>query len=194
MWETWIWSLDQEDPLEKEMAIYSGILAWRISWIEKFGELHSTGSQWVGHNWASKTTTTYLAVPGLSQETQDLPSLFLACFWPGVKPWLPVLAVRSLSRWTPGKFPASTFDFCESCCSESGVRISSRFPAFSSFGCLSRNGITGSHGNSTCNLWRKFLWNFTLYCKSPPWCWSMFLLLQNMRWGGKTRWEWERGG
>ena len=37
MQETQIWSLDQEDPLEKEMATYSIILDWRISWTDKPG-------------------------------------------------------------------------------------------------------------------------------------------------------------
>ena len=32
MWETWVRSLNWEDPLEKEMATYSSILAWRIPW------------------------------------------------------------------------------------------------------------------------------------------------------------------
>ena len=43
MWETWILSLDQEDPLEKEMATHSSILAWRIPWTEELGGLQSTG-------------------------------------------------------------------------------------------------------------------------------------------------------
>ena len=37
--ETWVQSLAQEDPLEEEMAPYSSILAWRISWTEEAGEL-----------------------------------------------------------------------------------------------------------------------------------------------------------
>ena len=37
--------LSREDPLEKEMATHSSILAWRIPWTEKPGELQSTGSQ-----------------------------------------------------------------------------------------------------------------------------------------------------
>ena len=45
MQETWIQSLGGEDPLEKEMAIYSSILAWRILWTEKSGRLQSMGSQ-----------------------------------------------------------------------------------------------------------------------------------------------------
>ena len=38
-------SLGQEDPLEKEMATYSRILAWRIPWTEELGGLHSMRSQ-----------------------------------------------------------------------------------------------------------------------------------------------------
>ena len=53
MRETWVRSLGQEDPLEKEMAIHSSILAWRIPWTEEPGGLQSTGSQRVGHNWAT---------------------------------------------------------------------------------------------------------------------------------------------
>ena len=43
MWETWVQSLGQEDPLEKEMATRSSILAWRIPWTEELGGLQSTG-------------------------------------------------------------------------------------------------------------------------------------------------------
>ena len=50
MWERWVRSLDQEDPLEKEMATRSSILAWRIPWTEEHGGLQSTGSQSVGHD------------------------------------------------------------------------------------------------------------------------------------------------
>ena len=37
--ETWVWHLDQEDPLEKEMAIHASILAWEFPWTEEPGEL-----------------------------------------------------------------------------------------------------------------------------------------------------------
>ena len=50
MWETQVRSLGWEDPLEKEMATHSSILAWRIPWMEETGGLQSTGSQRVGHN------------------------------------------------------------------------------------------------------------------------------------------------
>ena len=50
MRETWVRSLGREDPLEKEMAIHSSILAWRIPWTLKPSRLQSTGSQRVGHD------------------------------------------------------------------------------------------------------------------------------------------------
>ena len=43
--ETWVRSLDQEDPLEEEMETHSSILAWRIPWTEEPGDLQSNGSQ-----------------------------------------------------------------------------------------------------------------------------------------------------
>jgi len=45
MQETWVQSLGQEDPLEKEMATHSSIFAWRIPWSEEPSKLQSVGSQ-----------------------------------------------------------------------------------------------------------------------------------------------------
>ena len=53
MQETWVQSLGQEDPLEKEMATHSSIFAWRIPWTEELGRLQSMGSQRVGHDRAT---------------------------------------------------------------------------------------------------------------------------------------------
>ena len=50
MQEMQVQTLDQEDPLEEEMATHSNILAWRIPWTEKPRGLQSTGLQRVGHN------------------------------------------------------------------------------------------------------------------------------------------------
>ena len=50
MRETQVRSLGREDPLEKEMAIHSSIIAWKIPWIEELGRLQSMGSQRVGHD------------------------------------------------------------------------------------------------------------------------------------------------
>ena len=44
VWVTWVRFLGWEDPLEKEMATYSSILAWRLPWTEEAGGLQSTGS------------------------------------------------------------------------------------------------------------------------------------------------------
>ena len=51
MWETWVWSLGWEDPLEKGMATHSSILAWKIPWTEELGRLQSRRSRRAGHNW-----------------------------------------------------------------------------------------------------------------------------------------------
>ena len=52
--ETWVQSLGQEDPLEKEMATHFSILAWEIPWTEEPGGLQSMGPQSVGHDLATK--------------------------------------------------------------------------------------------------------------------------------------------
>ena len=54
MQETRVWSLGQEDLLEKGIAIHSSILAWRIPWTEEPGALQSMRSQRVGHDRATK--------------------------------------------------------------------------------------------------------------------------------------------
>ena len=56
--EPWVWSLGQEDPLGKEMATHSSILAWKISWTKQPGGLQSMGSQRVGTT--GRLTPTYL--------------------------------------------------------------------------------------------------------------------------------------
>jgi len=58
-WETWVWSLGWEDPLEKGMATHSSILAWRIPWTEEPGGLQSMGSQRAGHDWSDLVRSTH---------------------------------------------------------------------------------------------------------------------------------------
>ena len=65
MWETRVRFLGREDPLEKEMATHSSILARRIPWTEEPGGLQSTGSQRVGHDLATSLHFTS-ALPLLS--------------------------------------------------------------------------------------------------------------------------------
>ena len=50
IWETWVRSLGQEDPLEKEMATHSSTLAWKVPWTEEPGMPQSMGSQSFGHD------------------------------------------------------------------------------------------------------------------------------------------------
>ena len=50
MQETWVRFLDQEDPLEKEMAIHSSTLVWKIPWMEELDRLQSMGLQRVGYD------------------------------------------------------------------------------------------------------------------------------------------------
>ena len=54
MQETWVQFLGREDPLEKEMATHSSILAWRIPWTVGPNGLQSMGSHRVGYNLATE--------------------------------------------------------------------------------------------------------------------------------------------
>ena len=49
MQEIWVRSLDWENPLEKEMATYPSILAWKIPWTDEHGGLQPMGLQRLGH-------------------------------------------------------------------------------------------------------------------------------------------------
>ena len=59
MWETWVWSLGWEDPLENEMAIHSRTIDWKIPWTEEPGRLQTMGSQRVRHDWVTSLTLTF---------------------------------------------------------------------------------------------------------------------------------------
>ena len=62
MWETWVLSLRQQNPLEKEMATHSSTLAWKLPWIQEPSKLQSVQSQRVGYDWV---TSPYLTFPTL---------------------------------------------------------------------------------------------------------------------------------
>ena len=66
IWETWVWSLDQEDPLGTEMATHSSILAWGVPWTEEPGGLQSMELQRIRHNWATNTHTFKTKVTSLT--------------------------------------------------------------------------------------------------------------------------------
>ena len=60
-----VWSLGWEDPLGKETATHSSILAWEIPWTKEPGGLKSIVSQRIGHNWACPHSLTLLRMTGL---------------------------------------------------------------------------------------------------------------------------------
>ena len=74
------WTLGWEDPLGKEMATHSSILAWGIPWMEEPGGLPSIGSQRVGHDWATKHSK------HLCQSVQWLSHVWLVAIpWPAAR-------------------------------------------------------------------------------------------------------------
>ena len=73
MWETWVRSLGQEDPLEKEMATYSSILAWEIPWTEEPGGLQSVWPQ--SHDLGTQQVQVNIprsVYPGTRLESEEL--------------------------------------------------------------------------------------------------------------------------
>ena len=62
VWETQVWSLGRENPLEKEMATHSSTLAWKIPWTEEPCRLQSMVSQRVRHDWAASLTHSYVYI------------------------------------------------------------------------------------------------------------------------------------
>ena len=73
VWETWVRSLGQKDPLEKKMATHSSILAWKIPWTEEEpGGLQSIVSQRVGHNWATLLSLLLTVYEALSRSLSHL--------------------------------------------------------------------------------------------------------------------------
>ena len=93
MQETWVRSLGLEEPLEKEMATHSSILAWRIPWTEEPGGLQSMESQksrtrlsdqttatFFFYRYKKKATLTHSAITTLEIKSLLSPSVFISCF------------------------------------------------------------------------------------------------------------------
>ena len=75
MKETWVGSLGQEEPLEKETATHSSILAWRTPRTEEPGGLQSMGSQRVGHNLATEQQQQIVCLIQTRPNPQHIPIL-----------------------------------------------------------------------------------------------------------------------
>ena len=80
MQETQVRSLGQEDPLEKETAIHSSTLAWKIPWVEEPGRLQSMGLQRVGTWLIDFTCFALLCVSGISLSWSWY-TILLMCCW-----------------------------------------------------------------------------------------------------------------
>ena len=78
MRETWVWFLGWEDPLEKEMAIHSRTIAWKIPCTEEPGWLQSMGSQRVGHDWATSLRLMIISQLRFTEENIAL-NIFYIC-------------------------------------------------------------------------------------------------------------------
>ena len=76
MQETGVGSLGWEDPLEKEMAMHTSTLAWKIPWIEERGRLQSVRSQRIRHDWACAHTQ-----PDKGQRVKDSSVQSLSRVW-----------------------------------------------------------------------------------------------------------------
>ena len=110
--ETQVRSLSREDPLEKEMATHSRILAWETSWTEEPGRLQFMGSQRVGYDSATK------------QQQQPLMQFMFPLHWLEMPLWLynkspfvlglfldsPWFFVNQSTNWFTNSFTASSYD------------------------------------------------------------------------------------
>ena len=81
-WETRVRSLGWEDPLEKEMAIHSSSIAWKIPWTEEPGRLPSMGSQRIGHDRAISLSFSLLYLNGLVVFPGSYGGLISSFVWP----------------------------------------------------------------------------------------------------------------
>ena len=77
MRETWVWSLDREDPMEKNMATHSSTLAWKIPWIEEPDRLQSIGLQRFGYDCVTSLSLSCLRC----RASFHLLFAIVLCFW-----------------------------------------------------------------------------------------------------------------
>ena len=112
MQETWIRSLDREDPLEEEMAAHSSVLAWEIPWTEKPGRQSSVGLQRVRHDLATKQQQRcHLSPEGLGWSlllhTSQVFPTHLGKQAARLLSWIPLVLTSSLLRRKNHQIPPS---------------------------------------------------------------------------------------
>ena len=102
MQESRVWYLGWEDPLEREKAPHSSILAWKIPWTTEPGRLPSMGSQRVGHDWVTSLHFTCLwRHEGFWGNHLCIPSNTTQCLKPSS--WIVFNKNIGLPRWLSGK-------------------------------------------------------------------------------------------
>ena len=147
----WLWRTGREDPLEKEIATCSSILAWEIPRTEEPGGLQSIGLQRVRHDWATKHT-------GLSCGMQNL------VIPPGIKPMLRAWGAWNLSHWPTWEAP---YHF--HCCW--GDFESMRGDTLASLGPLSEGRVWQSPRGAITAVWCEQEINLCCFCSGVhlPW-------------------------
>ena len=96
MQKTQVWSLGWEDPLEKEMATHSSILAWRIPWTEKPGRLQSTGPQ--SRTWLSDFTFPFIGSSKKQKSSRETSAYVLLTVSKPLTVWITANCGKFLKR------------------------------------------------------------------------------------------------
>ena len=105
MWETWVQSLGQEFPLEKEMATHSSTHTWKIAWTEESGRLQSMRLQRVGHDWATSLHFTSPDQHSCPESIQSLPTETYTHIWlPRNPDWTRKRDFRQTPAWRAQHF------------------------------------------------------------------------------------------
>ena len=106
--ETQLQFLGQEDPLEKETAIHSSTLAWKIPWMEEPDRLWSMGSQRVGHDWMTLLSFTFLSREVYTDSPDQITPPFML-------PYHPILLPHCIIPVVVKQFCDNQFNFCPPC-------------------------------------------------------------------------------
>ena len=101
-----VWSLGQEDPLEKGIATHSCIPAWRITWVEEPGGLQSMGSWRVKQDWTTNTFT-FRGFPGDTSKEHTCQRRRQRR--PGFDSWVGKISWRRTCEPTPVCFPRESY-------------------------------------------------------------------------------------
>ena len=166
MWETWVQALGWEDPLEKEMAIHSSTIAWKIPWTEEPGRLQSTGLQRVGHDWV---TSLSLTLPTKVHLVKAM-----------VFPWV----LYGCESWTIKKAECQRIDAFELCCWRRLLRVP--WTARRSNQSILKEISPSVHWKDWCWNWNSNIlatWWGELTHLKRPWCWESTFKIEGRKRG-----------